>query len=144
MQNKAMTVKLYAPAAYWQLSPAALAEIVNGCGPTGWKGDLIPDHLLWVKIADACDIHDYMYLVGKTEADREEADRVFLNNMLRIAEAFSANVFTRYGRRKLALHYYSVVRDYGGPYFWIDKNPGETFKNPEKVFGEGGLIFAGE
>lgn len=125
--------KLYALPAYWALSKAALAEVVNGCGPAGWKGRYIPDHLLWVKIHEACNIHDWMYAVGKNEEDREEADRVFLNNMLRIVEAQSKTWLTRFLRRKLALHYYSVVRDNGGVYFWEDKNPDESFRDPLEV-----------
>lgn len=126
-------MKLFAPAEYWNLSPAARAEMTNGCGPAGWKGKYIPDHLLWVSIKAACDIHDYMYLVGKTEADREEADRVFLNNMMRIVEAKSANWFTRSLRRRLVLHYYAAVRDMGAIFFWDDKNPPETFRDPAQL-----------
>jgi hypothetical protein len=125
--------KLYAPQAYWLYSSDQLADLVNGCGPSGWKGEFVPDHLLWVSIKEACNIHDFMYLVGQTEADREEADRVFLNNMLRIVEEQSSCWLTRYARRKLALHYYSVVRDMGGTYFWADKNPDETFRDPKEV-----------
>lgn len=125
-----MAAKLYAPAEYWRLSVSARAELTNGCGPSGWKNGLVPDNLLWVDIGSACDIHDWMYYVGQTEADREEADRVFLNNMLRIVEAESANALTRFIRRRLALHYYGAVRDYGAVYFWADKNPPETFQTP--------------
>ena len=108
--------------------------MVNGCGPAGWKGKFIPDHLLWLSITEACNIHDFMYLVGQTEADREEADRVFKNNMLRIIEAASGNWLTLAIRRKLAKYYHGVVKDMGGTYFWADKNPEETFKNPMEVF----------
>lgn len=125
-----MDAKLYAPVGYWQLTAAARAELTNGCGPSGWKNGLVPDNLLWINISSACDIHDWMYYVGQTEADREEADRVFLNNMLRIVEAESANIFTLTIRRRLALHYYGAVRDFGAPYFWAEKNPPETFRNP--------------
>lgn len=126
--------KLYAPAGYWNLLPTAKRELVNGCGPAGWKGKYIPDHLLFVSITEACNIHDWMYIEGKTEDDRERADRVFLNNMLRIVEAVSANFLTREIRRRLALRYYATVRDYGAQYFWADKNPDETFQNPSMVF----------
>ena len=126
-------MKLYAPEQYWDLTPAARSEIVNGCGPAGWKGKYVPDHLLGVSIKEVCNIHDWMYWTGKTEADREEADRVFLNNMLRTIETKS-NFATRFIRRRLALHYYSIVRDYGAQYFWADKNPPETFRNPGGVF----------
>lgn len=126
-----MSTRLFAPAAYWQLTAAGRAELeLNGCGPDGWKNRLVPERLLGVAITAACNIHDYMYIVGETEADREEADRVFLNNMLRIVEAESANWLTRTLRRRLALHYYAAVRDFGGPFFWADKNPPETFRKP--------------
>ena len=109
--------------------------MVNGCGPKGWKGYFVPDHLLWLSIKQACDIHDYMYLVGRTEADREEADRVFRNNMLRIVNSGSTYSLVRYARRKMAHYYYKVVRNDGAIYFWADKNPEETFKDPKAVFG---------
>ena len=130
-----MAVKLYAPQDYWKLSPDAHKEICNGCGPAGgWKRKYIPDHLLFISIKKACDIHDYMYFVGKTEADREEADRVFLNNMLRIVETESSFWWTKALRRRLALDYYAAVRDYGAVYFWADKNSAETFRDPMEAF----------
>lgn len=116
--------ELYAPQTYWQLTPAAHEEICNGCGAAGWKGGLIPDHLLWLSIRDACDIHDYMYHVGTCLADKEEADRVFLNNMLRIIEAESIWILKRW-RRHMAMDYYGAVKDFGGPFFWADKNKQE-------------------
>ncbi len=115
---------LYAPEAYWLLSPAAKAEIVNGCGTAGWKGKLVPGHLLWLSIKEACDIHDYMYYVGTCLADKEEGDRVFLNNMLRIVESESV-WFLKRRRRHMAMDYYGAVRDFGGPAFWADKNTNE-------------------
>ncbi len=112
---------LFAPAEYFQLSPAAHKAICNGCGTSGWKGRLVPGHLLWLSIKEACDIHDYMYHVGNSIADKEEADRVFLNNMLRIVEAESVWLLRRW-RRHMAIDYYGAVRDFGGPAFWTDKN----------------------
>lgn len=127
-------MKLFAPADYWDILPTVRRKIVNGCGPAGWKGKYVPDHLLFLSITDACDIHDFMYWAGHTEADREEADRVFKNNMLRIIEAKSSNWLTRKIRRMLAHLYYSAVRDNGSIYFWNDKNPAETFRDPVEVF----------
>jgi hypothetical protein len=124
-------MKLYAPAEYWKLSQSALQEICNGCGPAeGWKQKYIPDHILWISIKEACDIHDYMYHIGQTNTDREEADRVFLNNMLRIVEAESRFWLLRLLRRRLALDYYCAVRDFGAPYFWEDKNLPGTMVDP--------------
>lgn len=112
---------LYAPKEYWQLTADAKKLICNGCGTSGWKGRLVPSHLLWLSIKEACDIHDYMYHVGVTLDDKDEADRVFLNNMLRIVEGQSI-WFLRRPRRHMAMDYYGSVRDFGGPAFWAFKN----------------------
>lgn len=116
------TTALFAPEEFWKLTPAALASIVNGCGPAGWKVKLIPNHLLGLSIKKACDIHDFMYYMGKTQADKDEADRVFKNNMLRIIEADSCRLLKPI-RRRLAKGYYEAVHDFGGPAFWVGKNP---------------------
>ena len=48
--------KLYAPKAYWSYSKALIEEMTNGCGPGGWKGEWIPDHIFGVDITEACNI----------------------------------------------------------------------------------------
>jgi hypothetical protein len=121
-------VKLFAPAEYWKFGDEAVQEMTNGCGPESWKSIFVPNRLLGVSIVAACMIHDFMYYLGSNEVDREEADRVFLNNMLRIVEHKSSWFLTRMIRRRLALSYYATVRDCGGVYFWADKNPDELFK----------------
>ena len=115
-------MKLTAPLKYWELSPAAIEELTNGCGPAGWKGKLIPDNLLGTDISEPCRIHDFFYLIGKEEDDRLCADLNFQINMLICIEADHADdiVLTR-TRRELALIYYSAVRDHGEQYFAVDK-----------------------
>lgn len=125
--------KLYAPESYWKYDRANLEEVINGCGPSGWKSRLVPDSILGVSIKVACEIHDFMYFFGENEEDREEADRTFLNNMLRIVEAESAWFGSKWARRRLVLYYYSSVRDFGGRYFWDDKNSEAEFKEISKA-----------
>jgi len=121
--------KLYAPEEYWITPEETRRKIVNGCGTSGWKGQLVPNTLLGVSITSPCDIHDWMYWAGKAdEASREEADRVFLNNMLRVVEVAPSNWLTRAIRRRMALHYYEAVRDFGAPHFWAGKNSINTFR----------------
>jgi len=121
-------MKLFATAEYWSLSEVKRTIISNGCGPGGWKANFIPDHILYINIIEACNIHDYMYSVGASEYDREEADRVFMNNMMRIIEGTEQLWFMRRLRRRLALEYYQQVRDFGAVYFWKGKNPDSTMK----------------
>lgn len=117
--------KLYAPEEYWSLSDAAKSEICNGCGPKTFNC-LIPDSMYGLRVTEACNIHDFMYLIGRTEADREEADRVFLNNLLRIIEASGGWGVIKFLRRQRALKYYRAVRWFGGPFYWSGKNQAGT------------------
>ena len=93
----------------------------NGCG-SGWTAKIIPDSIYGLSICMACAIHDYMYEVGKTIADKEEADRVFLNNMIRIIDAKDAWYYPHSLARRRALKYYEAVHNFGGDAYWKGKN----------------------
>jgi hypothetical protein len=117
---------LFAPLSY-RGAPKEVRDIaVNGCGTGGWKGALVPETMWGLDIREACNIHDWMYLAGETIADKEEADRVFLNNLLRIIETDSRWEWLAALRRRRALKYYEAVRVFGGPAFWNGKNPNGT------------------
>jgi len=117
-----MKVALFAPPDFWSLTPEQKQEICNGCGPGAWKVDLVPDHPLGLHFDEACNIHDYCYAVGKTVADKEAADRIFFNNMLRVVDATTTGLFEALQGRALALAYYEAVKHFGGPAFWEGKN----------------------
>jgi hypothetical protein len=121
-------LELWAPEEYWRLSNQEKASLLNGCGPDGWKCDLISDN--WFiggyfksdSLRKACDIHDYMYATGKVIDDKVRADRVFLNNMVRtITEGRGPGVL-RMIRLWQAKIYYEGVKNFGGPAFWQGKN----------------------
>lgn len=116
-----LKVRLYAPPEYWNLSEEARREISNGCGPKRF-GFLVPDTMYGLDVSDACDIHDYMYHVGTTLADKEEGDRVMLNNVLRIIEAKTRLRPLLWLRRRRAYKYYRAVKHFGPPAFWAGKN----------------------
>ena len=119
----AATLTLYAPEEYIRATSEQRAAICNGCGPASlWKFSLISDMLFGLCIKEACDIHDWMYAFGRTEKDREEADRVFRNNMLRIVDWSGGWGPIIFLRRRKAQHYYALVRNFGATYFWADKN----------------------
>ena len=120
---------LFAPATYWKLNPHEKKKICNGCGTKGLGGILVPDTLYGLSIEEACNIHDYMYHIGHTIEDKEKADRVFLNNMLRIIESVKYPWYLKWFkwlRCQRAMKYYQAVRDFGGPAFWKGKNPDAT------------------
>jgi hypothetical protein len=115
---------LYAPNSYTHASEAIRAAVVNGCGPGGWKFDLVPDTIYGLNITLACNIHDWMYHEGETIADKDTADRVMLNNLLRMIDVARAPFWLRKLRCWRARTYYNAVHLYGGSAFWADKNNG--------------------
>jgi hypothetical protein len=117
------TVTLYAPPEYIAARPDVRAQVANGCGPGGWLGELVPETIWGVPVSAACDIHDWMYVMGKTQADKEEADDVFRNNLLRLISAAGGPWWLRWLRQQRVLVYYEAVQHFGGPLFWQSKNP---------------------
>lgn len=118
------SLRLYAPESYWTATTTERSAVCNGCGVAGWKGKLVPDTLWGLNISKSCDIHDWMYHFGKTEEERCEADRVFLNNLIRIINHHGGALAGL--RRYRATTYYNSVHRFGGSAFWDDKNPSET------------------
>lgn len=116
---------LYSEYGYNEATWEQKAAVVNGCGPAG-KFDFVPDNILGCSIKAACFIHDWMYEHGEMEEDRLRADRVFLNNMIRIIKHYgmvnrSWKWITNL-RLKLAWKYYQAVARFGGPAFWAGNN----------------------
>ena len=115
---------LYYPKQYLTTPKNVLDNIINGCGPGGWLVDLVPDHLFFCDITEACNIHDFMYKIGITIEDKMRADRVFLNNMVRLILSKEYSWYSNWlKKRRLALarFYYEMVRDFGGSAFWNGK-----------------------
>ena len=121
-------VELYAPQSYIQANPHDRTYRVNGCGPGGWLNRLVPDTIYGLDVSEACNIHDWMYFVGLTIEDKERADRVMLNNLIRIIDANTSFGWLRRLRYRRARTYYDAVCTFGGPFFWHGKNP------PEELF----------
>ena len=121
-------LKLYAPESYWVATPDERELIVNGCGTSGWKGKLVPESLYGLSVSESCNIHDWMYHHGKDINDKNTADRVFLNNMIRTIEHKGGFCLLRKLRLRRARLYYRAVENFGGPAFWANKNKPEQFR----------------
>ena len=104
---------LYVPLGFALMPKEARKELFNGCGPAGWKYDIIPDNILGVFIGDCCDCHDYGYEFGTTKEEKDFSDMLLLRNMIRRVNRKSANFFTRFIRRTIALRYYDAVYEAG-------------------------------
>ena len=120
--------ELFAPAEYWKATDAARAEVCNGCGTKGLAGILVPDNLDGLSITECCNIHDWMYTFGSKQEDKDEADIVFLNNMVRLINANQTIEPLMAVRRQHCMLYYSAVRDFAGPAFWDNKNKPEEMR----------------
>lgn len=107
-------IKLYAPADYMRLTGLQRQAICNGCGAKGW-GVLVPDRLLGASVRECCNIHDFMYSRGSDITDKDAADRVFLNNMLRVID--HGHPWLRWPRRRLAMLYTAACGTWAGRLF---------------------------
>ena len=126
-----MKVQLWAPEAYWAAAPEEVDRVAGGCGPGGFGDHLVPDTMYGLSVTPACRIHDFMYHIGETDDDKDEADRVFLNNLFRIIDARSESRILRRLRRIRARTYYYAVSYGGGPAFWNSKNNESEFREVE-------------
>jgi len=108
----------------------------NGCG-AGWSAILIPDKWLGLDFTISCGIHDEMYYLGETFEDKVIADRVFLNNMLRVVNTRPL-CLQPFGR-VLARQYYDKVVKYGGSAYWDGKNKPEEMRYVKMVGAKGSL-----
>lgn len=104
---------LTAPKTFWNATGAKRSRNCNGCGTEGWKGAMVPDTIWGLRISKACDIHDWMYAEGTSDADKQYADMLFLNNMIAIiriaSEQSTAGWVLKLVRERRAFTYYQAV-----------------------------------
>lgn len=114
---------LNAPQDYVTAEPELRRRVCSGCGPRGGLNGLVPETIYGLNISEACNIHDWMYAFAEpTVHAKNKADRVFLNNILRIINGKTKGRLLLFLRRKRALKYYYAVKYFGGPFFWSGKN----------------------
>jgi len=112
---------LFAPLEYWKLTTREHEEICNGAGPKGW-GWIVPDTVWFLDITPVANPHDFGYYIGKTIEDKNEHDRIFLNNLVRWILYWTKSKIMKWLRLGRANKYFSAVCIYGGPAFWKGKN----------------------
>lgn len=115
---------LFEPKSYQEAPKELKEKNCNGCGPKSMLIDVVPDTAWGLDISEACNIHDWMYAEGQTIEHKEEADRTFLNNMLRLIHNAGGWGILKLLRRRRALTYYQAVKYFGGPAFWSGKSGG--------------------
>jgi hypothetical protein len=119
-----MTVPVFrhgrkAPQSYWDASPEVRAIVTNGCGPAGWKVKIVPDTVYGRNIKEDCRIHDWMYALGSSDEDKQEADVWFLHNMM--VSIKNSWWPLSWLRRVRIQEYYEAVSHFGNDAFWENK-----------------------
>ncbi len=119
--------KLFSPPGYKKLGKKQKANICNECGPKGKFAGIFPNTAWGLYIGESCNIHDYQYYVGKNIDHKKEADRIFLNNLIRIVNNAKYSWYTggkllKWLRLRRVKKYYLAVSWFGGPAFWAGKN----------------------
>jgi hypothetical protein len=111
---------LTAPESFWYYSGFCndLGGVINGCGPGGLGDLLIPDRVYGLNIKPACKIHDWMYTIYNDEFGFELANKIFLDNMIRINNSATKNRLLKYLRSRRILKYYLAVRYFGRLFFY--------------------------
>ena len=109
---------LTAPASYWKAPEQVKERLCNGAGPDGLPSWVVPDTIYGLRITEAANIHDWMYVWGETDHDKEKADEVFLLNMMRIINEHTTRFpilgwVLRGLRHRRALKYWEAVAAFG-------------------------------
>ena len=118
-QNLARAGIIFAPVSFLLATEQQLIEVCNGCGAAG-SFFRPPETIYLTDVSSTCIVHDWCYSMGKTIDDKEEADRIFLNNMIRIFNR--ADTWYKYLQVRRAKKYYYAVKLFGGSAFWAGKN----------------------
>lgn len=125
-----MKVTLYFSKKYLNLTPEQKKNICNGVGAKGaWYNKFIPGKKIFNESANG---HDADYHFGKTQKDKNIADRRFNQNNTRIVEA-TKNYFLRKSRAVIARSMFIAVRDFGNDAYWKDKIVDEENSQKEVV-----------
>ena len=119
-RQQAFDYDLNAAPAYLEATEDVLLAVCNGCGTSGWKGKLVPDTVYGLNIAAACQIHDWDYVTGSTQADKVNADNNFLGNMQIIVNTHGG--FFKYLRHIRVYGYYLAVKLFGNTAYWNGKD----------------------
>jgi len=97
------------------------ARICNGAGAK--DGLKVPNTFWGLRMTPAFDVHDWDYHHGKTQEDKDNADKYMLFNTLIIIESQVGimNAILKPLRRRRALLYYEAVVIWGNKAFWVGK-----------------------
>ena len=118
-QELARASVIFAPVSFLLATEQELVDTCNGCGADG-SFFRPPATIYFTDVSPSCIVHDWCYSKGFTIEDKDEADRVFLNNMIRLFNRDDKWLKCLQIRR--AKKYYYAVKLFGGDAYWKGKN----------------------
>lgn len=127
-----MKCELFADAECWIFKRDFPDEFASyGCGPGGLGDFLVPDTVWFLSIRDACRVHDWGYRHCKdaSEDDRARHDRILKNNGQRIVDFHTESKFLKKLRYRRVLTYYKMVRSFGSPAYWSERNSSDEMQS---------------
>lgn len=89
----------------------------NGCGDSK-TSRIVPDTIYGLSIFEACRLHDWAYVMGKTVEDKNLADFEFLQNLLTIINEHKSWYYPHWLARRRAMTYYDAVTRFGHDAFY--------------------------
>ena len=120
-----MTLKLFADTKCWDFQRAYPDEFASyGCGPGGIGDLLVPDTVYGLSIKPACQVHDWDNRHAKqaSKKHRKSCDKRFKKNMFIIVDYNTSGWLLRRLRFTRCRTYYHMVRLFGGPAYWDERN----------------------
>ena len=112
----------FQPCCYHEATLQMKADAAGGCGPGGFGDKFVPDTLWGLSVKPSCEIHDWTYYYGETNEDKNKADRIFLNNMIRQIKDCDSWGMVENLRLRRARTYYNMVSWFGGGAFYANIN----------------------
>ena len=111
-------IPLYYPNSYLIATKKQLDKVCNGCGAEG--GIKVPNKMYMLCIVEACEVHDWMFHIGKTAADLDFANAMFDYNLRAIIKNNSSQPL-RYLRLARSDKYSYMVEQFGEKAYWVNK-----------------------
>ena len=101
---------LLAPRGYPDLSEKEKNMLLNKCGGDTITAALVPNTIIGTDISEACNIHDWMYINGKTKKEKALADFIFDQNIKTLINSEKDSAFKYYIKRTIGKIYVTTAR----------------------------------
>ena len=100
---------LRTPVSMTTASMETILEVTNGCGRDGIEGVVVPDSIYGLDISPVCRVHDWMYGEAESLEDEQNADSVFVENLVSLIQQKTSSKIMLWLRLRRAYKYIDAV-----------------------------------